>query len=402
MEIQLTHCNICGQETETVFELDFRDVVGMAENYTQRVNICRKCGLIYTKNPFSGELLANRYKNNSKYEFDSGDYILGESESYKRRSLRQYQMLERELPISDIHSVLEVGAASGYNLSLYSRDRRVTGIEPSKGNCKSAKELYGVDMFCGTFTEYLTERRSRTRELGGNYDLIFLSHILEHIVNPSCFIRELSEINTKYFFVEVPTLDYKLIDEPYGMFVEEHVNIFTLESLQNLMNENGYELIHGEMIGGFGEALPSGWPAISTVWKKSRCCKRLRMIQNTSDSLARYLAASEEEMRGVRKIIQDIPSDKKLAIWGTGHHASMLLANTELSQKNIVAVYDSDKKRAGYTMNGTVIRSFDPEDLKLGKVEAVLLATYTAQKAIEKIIEPYGKTTEVIKLYDIL
>ena len=126
------------------------------------------------------------------------------------------------------------------------------------------------------------------------------------------------------------------------------------------------------------------------------------MIQNASDSLARYLAASEEEMRRVRKIIQDIPNDKKLAIWGTGHHASMLLANTELSQKNIVAVYDSDKKRAGYTMNGTVIRSFDPEDLKLGKVEAVLLATYTAQKAIEKIIEPYGKTTEVIKLYDIL
>ena len=42
MEIQLTHCNICGEETETVFELDFRDVVGMAgpQQHDTRLQFC--------------------------------------------------------------------------------------------------------------------------------------------------------------------------------------------------------------------------------------------------------------------------------------------------------------------------------------------------------------------------
>lgn len=402
-ENRITNCNICGLKTETVLKLKFNDIIGMFDEYTQCVNICPRCGFIYTENPFSDKQLANRYKNNSKYEFDSKDYFLQESESYKKRSLRQHQMLERELSLKDVHSVLEIGAASGYNLSLYNEGRPVLGIEPSELNCKSAKKIYGVDMFCGTFAEYLEGCSPSIESCGGicqQYDLILLSHVLEHIVNPSDFIESLSCINKKYIFIEVPTMDYKLIDEPYGMFCEEHVNIFTLESLQNLMNKNGYELIHVEMIGGYEEKLPSGWPAISTIWKKCDHCKKRRMIQKASDSLNRYIAASEEEFKRIRKIIDNISENKRLAIWGTGHHVSMLLANTYLKTKNIVAVYDSDIHKKGYTLNGIEIRPFDSNDLKSDKVDAVFIATYTAQNAIEKLLEPYKEIVEIIKLYE--
>lgn len=52
------------------------------------------------------------------------------------------------------------------------------------------------------------------------------------------------------------------------MFCEEHVNIFTLESLQNLMYGNGYELLHCEMVMGTEESLPAGWPPHTEKWKK--------------------------------------------------------------------------------------------------------------------------------------
>lgn len=78
----------------------------------------------------------------------------------------------------------------------------------------------------------------------------------------------------------------------------------------------------------------------------------------------------------------------------------MLLANTDLASKNIVAIYDSDTRKEGHTMNGVEIQPFNLEDCKSGKVESVLLATYTAQKALEKILLPYHEIVEVIKLYD--
>lgn len=100
-------------------------------------------------------------------------------------------------------------------------------------------------MFCGTFDEFCKAENEKKV-----FDLIFLSHVLEHIVNPYEFIKECEKINSKYIFIEVPTFDYKFIDEPYAMFNDQHVNIFTLESLQNIMNRCGYSLLEAEMFMG--------------------------------------------------------------------------------------------------------------------------------------------------------
>lgn len=49
---------------------------------------------------------------------------------------------------NDYQSVLEVGASSGYNLSLY-KGKKTLGIEPSEINCKLAHENYGVTLYPG-------------------------------------------------------------------------------------------------------------------------------------------------------------------------------------------------------------------------------------------------------------
>ena len=71
-------CNICGSKTNTVTEIAYKSIVGMAEEYTMVVDYCSKCDLIFTANPFNNEKLANRYANFSKFEFDNDAYFLGE------------------------------------------------------------------------------------------------------------------------------------------------------------------------------------------------------------------------------------------------------------------------------------------------------------------------------------
>lgn len=89
----ICRCSICQSEVRTVFRLDFDDLPGSDEKrYTQNVGICDNCGYIFTQNPFSAEQLDKRYKENSKFEYDSEDYIL--DYRFKEQSHRQLHFLQ--------------------------------------------------------------------------------------------------------------------------------------------------------------------------------------------------------------------------------------------------------------------------------------------------------------------
>lgn len=394
----ITHCDICGEKLIIIKNLNFKYIIGMADDYTQHIAMCPHCKLIVTANPFSEEQLSNRYKNFSKFEFDAETYIFDVSEEYKKRCLRQKHFIEENIP--DLASIFEVGASSGYNLSLYTKFSKVLGIEPSHINCEGAKKHYDVDMFCGVFDEYYHQHKNDTDRK--KYDMIFLSHTLEHIVNPCSFLKKCIQIaSPKYFFIEVPTFDIKFINEPYGMFCEEHVNYFTLESLENLMNNLGFEIVDAEIHIDAHSRLVAGAPAVVSLWKKSN-------IQNTTERhylnsvakiLKTYDQTSRKELDRISTIINTIHS-RKLAVWGTGHHVSMLLANTSLLKKHIVKFYDSDSKKHAFQIAGIPIQAFDPQDIENGTIDTILLASYVAQNQMLKLLEPYKDKCRIVTLYD--
>lgn len=391
---KIMNCNICGGKIKDKYEVKFKDIIGVTQEYTQGISICSKCGFIFTRNPLDEEILNDEYKENAQYEFDSDNCLDENRNDYKLHCARQKSFLERVPGKNNFKSILEVGGASGYNLSLY-KSYEVLGIEPSRRNCINAENKYQVEMFCGTFDEfYKAENGEKT------FDLIFLSYVLEHIVNPYEFIKKCEKINSKYIFIEVPTFDYKFIDEPYAMFIDQHVNMFTLESLQNLMNKCGYNLLEAEMFMGIQHPIPAGYPGISTIWEKSQFIEKHIPLHSSEEQLDAYLEMSEKQMIRINSIIDDIPEDMRIAVWGIGRHASMLLANSKLGEKNIVAAYDSDKSKQNKKFNGINIQAFDERDVINHKIDAVIITTYAARRIIEKILDTYRQDIQIIALYD--
>lgn len=391
----ITHCDICGSKLKTFKKLKFKHVIGMADDYTQHIAFCPHCKLILTANPFSEEQLNKRYKHFSKYEFDAKTYTFSVSDEYRQRCAAQKFFIEEHF--SDLASMFEVGASSGYNLSLYNGLKRL-GIEPSQTNCENARQNYGVDMFCGVFEEYYRQQIARTDR--PSFDMVFLSHTLEHIVNPCSFIRQCVEIvNPRYFFIDVPSFDIKFINEPYGMFCDEHVNYFTLESLDHMMREVGFELADAKISIDVPNRTVAGVPSVLTLWKKSDRPAERRYLNSVSHILKTYLRTSGIEMKRVKKIINGIHSEK-LAVWGTGNQLSKLLANTSLLKKHIVKFYDSDTKKHAFKIAGKPIQAFDPKDLEDGIVDTILIATYSAQATLLRLLEPYRDKCHIVTLYD--
>ena len=95
----ITKCCICGGEVETKKVLPFRDLIGSGvEIYNMHIARCGNCGFIFQQNPLTPEQLENRYKNESKYEFDTKDNeIFSESDNYVKRCHRQKHFIDENI-----------------------------------------------------------------------------------------------------------------------------------------------------------------------------------------------------------------------------------------------------------------------------------------------------------------
>lgn len=396
---EIKKCSVCGKKIDIIYKIPFYGLVGMQEHYEEDIGYCSNCGFLFNANPFSEEELEKRYKYLSKYEFGEKNTNFIEAEDYIKRSNIQKHFIEENCDGS-IHSIFEVGATTGYNLSLYKKDgKKVFGIEPSAHNKELAKKKYDIEMYADTFQNYLKEKKEYDK-----YDLVFLSHILEHIINPMGFIEEVKKFSNKYIFIDVPTFDYKFSDENFGMFSDEHVNYFTFESLQNLMYRAGFHLVNARIEFYLNCYVAAGTPAIMTLWEKNDEnveYEKRKIINNTLENVEKYIKDSEHTLNVIKEKIDNIGENEKVAIWGAGNHTSRLLAMTNLKNKNIVRIYDSDLKKQGKEMLNIKISSFRTEDIQEGIVDKIIISSYSSEKAIYNSIANIIPKDKIIKLYNL-
>ncbi len=201
---RMQFCPLCrGERIKKAFSIRFEDLFcGLTDNFTyeQEICYCEDCHMIYSKNPVDSHTLDMHYKRMSVYESAK---IVGEKDSGIRDLPRsQFDFIHKN--INDYESVLEIGAATGYSLSLYKKmGKKVKGIEPSAINKKFCKEQYGIDLVDKTFDEWEAEAGDE------QYDLVFMSHVLEHIVSFRSTIEKIERFHPKYFFIEVPCIESK-------------------------------------------------------------------------------------------------------------------------------------------------------------------------------------------------
>ena len=94
----ITKCCICGEKVATKKILPFRDLIGSGvELYNMHIARCENCGFIFQQNPLTAEQLENRYKNESKYEYDLNDNVFHESDDYLQRCHRQKHFIEENI-----------------------------------------------------------------------------------------------------------------------------------------------------------------------------------------------------------------------------------------------------------------------------------------------------------------
>jgi ubiquinone/menaquinone biosynthesis C-methylase UbiE len=136
------------------------------------------------------------------------------------------------------HKVLEVGAGDGSILqylseSEFASEYYAVEISSSGVECILARDIKGL-VQAQTFDGYKLPFDDNS------FDLIILSHVLEHVEHERLLLRELRRVATN-FVIEVP-LDYRFgVDKRLGHFLAYgHINMYEPTSLRYLLLTEGF------------------------------------------------------------------------------------------------------------------------------------------------------------------
>ena len=148
---------------------------------------------------------------------------------------------------------MDLGCGKGFVTSLVADlSRKVTGIDHDKQAIELARSKYpkdNLEFHCVDAKEFLEKNSEK-------YDVLILSHILEHIDEPEVFLQSYKSF-FRYIYVELPDFDGTILnhfrkDQQMRLIYSDmdHVSEFDKKELKAIFSECGIEVLQEEFIFG--------------------------------------------------------------------------------------------------------------------------------------------------------
>ena len=133
--------------------------------------------------------------------------------------------------------VLDIGAGwMGFLRYAIHHGWDAVGLDPSLQAYKAAKQE-NIPFYRGNYDENCLHL--------GIFDFIDACEVLEHIISPKEFILQVQkQLELEGIFVVTVPNDFNVLQTRGTYFIaKEHINYFTIDSLSNLLKNNGFEIL---------------------------------------------------------------------------------------------------------------------------------------------------------------
>jgi SAM-dependent methyltransferase len=187
--------------------------------------ICNNCGLMFTNPQLTEDSINNLYHSDKYRELLHGDakHELNNIDINTPPPIKFINSLDIKY-----ESVCDVGCGPGAVLKYFQlAKKKVTGYEPSHIYSNS-----GIKKKSNVIRGFINDVK-------GQFDLVTLIHVLEHLVDPIKSIKRIRENTKKYLFIEVPASITK-----FQSFQFSHLYYFSPNTLVQIVTKCGFKLIH--------------------------------------------------------------------------------------------------------------------------------------------------------------
>jgi 2-polyprenyl-3-methyl-5-hydroxy-6-metoxy-1,4-benzoquinol methylase len=229
-------CACCGSRDFLV------SVVGDRYGFGLQTVVCGRCGLIFTNPRPSPEWFESFYRLHYRTYYEDVEtpdeaYL---SKDWVRGRQRRNVAFLRGCGLPATGRLLDVGSAEGTFLRLFEDafpGWEAHGVEPSASFSAFARSHYGLRNVTTSRLEDLDAWQEST------FDLLTISHVLEHLLNPDWFFRTARRMLKPggLLFVDVPDVDGE--SRGLGNLHIAHVYHFSRGSLENFLTRHGFDVV---------------------------------------------------------------------------------------------------------------------------------------------------------------
>ena len=368
-------CPICNSSNKTVlFDVNFLNETNA--NYslpqTNSIVICRECGFAFADNNANQNDYDNYYINNNIYADDRD--IKGD-EGYEFEIM---PLLKKYIPFDS--AILDVGSGDGALLKELRKNgySDIAGMDPGHDSVllleKEDIRAYEQSIFSAIPSDLLH-----------SFDVVITTCVAEHIFDLKTFINNqvlLLKEGGK-IVIQVPAVEgfEKHYTPLPNYFNCEHINYFSLISLDNLMAQNGFGRIISDedsmFINSFDEYLLVGiyeYNGKDEIKHDdiSECSIRNYYDQN-------QMIAGEKN-NGICGFINKYD---EVVLWGCGSYATQLLAKHPEFKEKIIYAVDNNRKLQENGFDNMEV--FPPLELKNRPYPVLICSMLNGKDILEEI-----------------
>ncbi len=384
-------CPICAHESAEILLIQNLVLpVGLPLDSKQTIVCCDQCGFVYADVESPQKQYDQFYAQFSKYA-DQHTYMGGGNTADVERLQVTATYLAKVMPDKQ-KRILDIGCANGALLGILKKMgyTQLCGIDPSPVCIQNVKRQYGIEAFNGSLFNIPPGL--------GKFDLIVLSHVLEHMKDLRPAIWQIHELllTSGCAYIEVPDASryVDFVFSPFQEFNLEHINHFSQHFLDQLLSWTGFNVTgNGQKLVESGPKMPGS--AIFVTAVKKADFQQLESVLIPRDGLLRqhiqdYIDASQNMLAKIDNNLQHIlKKNPHIIVWGTGQLVYKLLSDTALAKATITAFVDSNPILQGQSIIGIPILA--PMQI-IGQLDPIVIASTLYYEDICRYI------TEVMKL----
>lgn len=187
----------------------------------------------------------------------NGEYSSDALEWRRIGAIDKVDNLRSLLGTRDVSTVLDVGCGTGSVLAEVIRHgigTRHVGIDVANPEEHLDLNANGLDLRCYD--------GSRLPFDDNSFELVYASHVVEHVPDPRGFLKELARVSSKYLYVEVPC-EMTVRSSPAAIQTAlqiGHINAYTPDYFMILLQTTGMKVMdlrlfdHSRAVHNFGRA----------------------------------------------------------------------------------------------------------------------------------------------------
>tara|TARA_B100000900_G_scaffold302699_1_gene261249 strand:- start:2178 stop:3404 length:1227 start_codon:yes stop_codon:yes gene_type:complete len=355
MDNSENYCRICGSTIKTILDLGNTPLANSLissrvvheEKYELHLQYCKEC-----KNFQLSKCLDNTtlYK---EYLYQTPDSIMLDKHYDNILSFfTQNNYLKPE------SHCLEIGCNKGQLLNKINKivEKNPVGIDPAENilvNNISENINFEIDFFNPESAEILVKKH-------GKFDFIIARHCFAHNERPQDILNglKISLSEGGYFIIENAYTLNTILNGEFDQIYHEHMYLYTISSLKNLLSQFDYEIINSNI------APVHGGSIIAVCAQKNKypishdhkIQEKIENIMLTSNRIHSFIKQVNDTIVNLKDIIKTIKEEKKsIYCYGATAKGNTLLNSCNITSKEIDYCIDNTEIKIGKFLPGSKI-----------------------------------------------